>query len=60
MKVILRICAALGVLSLALLSVLFVLGIVPSDLFKEAAMKLIAVGGIITASLLALSLVLRK
>lgn len=60
MKVILRICAALGVLSLALLSVLFVLGIVPSDLFKEAAVKLLAVGGIVTASLLALSLVLRK
>lgn len=60
MKVILRICAALGVLSLALLSVLFVLGIVPSDLFKEAAMKLLAVGGIVTASLLALSLVIRK
>lgn len=60
MKVILRICAALGVVSLALLSVLFVLGIVPSDLFKEAATKLIAVGGIVTASLLALSLVLRK
>ena len=60
MKVILRICAALGVLSLALLCVLFVLGIVPSDLFKEAAVKLLAVGGIVTASLLALSLVLRK
>jgi hypothetical protein len=58
--VILRICAALGILSLALLSVLFVLGFVPSDLFKEAAMKLIAVGGIIVASLLALSLLLRK
>lgn len=60
MKVILRICAALAIVSLALLSALFVLGLVPGDIFKEAAMKLIAVGGIVTASLVALSLVLRK
>ncbi len=60
MKVILRICAGLGIISLTLLSVLFVLGLVPSELFKDVAMKLIAVGAIITASLLALSLVLRK
>ena len=59
-KVILRICAGLGIISLTLLSVLFVLGLVPSELFKDVAMKLIAVGAIITASLLALSLVLRK
>jgi hypothetical protein len=59
-KVILRVCAALGIVSLTLLSVLFVLGLVPSELFKEAAMKLLAVGAIVTASLLALSLVLRK
>lgn len=60
MKVILRVCAALGIVSLTLLSVLFELGLVPSELFKEAAMKLLAVGAIVTASLLALSLVLRK
>ena len=60
MKVILRICAGLGIISLTLLSVLFVLGLVPSELFKDVAMKLIAVGAIITASLLALSMVLRK
>lgn len=60
MKVILRICAALAVLSLALLAILFVLGIVPSELFKEATMKLLGVGAIATASLVAVALLLRK
>lgn len=60
MKSILKICAALAIVSLSLLSILFVLGLVPSDLFKESAMKLIGVGAIVTASLVTLSLVLRK
>ena len=59
-KVILRICAALAVLSLALLAILFVLGIVPGELFKEATMKILAVGAIATASLVSLTLILRK
>lgn len=60
MKVILRVCAALAVLSLSALAILFVLGIVPSELFKEATMKLLAVGAIATASLVSLTLILRK
>lgn len=59
-KVIIRVCAALAIICLALLSVLFVLDLVPSELFKEAAMKLLTVGAIVTASLIALSLTLRK
>ena len=60
MKSILRVCAALGVLSLALLSILFVLGIVPSELFKEATMKLLGVGAIATASVVVVAFILRK
>ena len=60
MKVMLRVCAALAVLSLALLAILFVLGIVPAEIFKEATMKLLSVGAIITASLVALALILGK
>jgi hypothetical protein len=59
-KVILRICAALAVLSVALLAILFVLGIVPSELFKEATVKLLGVGAIATASLVVVALLLRK
>jgi hypothetical protein len=60
MKSLLRVCAALGVLSLALLSILFVLGIVPGELFKEATMKLLAVGAIATASVVVVAFILRK
>jgi hypothetical protein len=59
-KVILRVCAALAVLALSLLAILFVLGMVPSELFKEAAMKLLGVGAIATASLVVVALILRK
>ena len=60
MKVILRVFAALAVLSLAVLAILFVLGIVPSELLKEATMKLLGVGAIATASLVVVALILRK
>ena len=59
-KVILRVSAALAVFSLALLSILFVLGIVPSEAFKEATVKLLGVGGITTVSLLVIALIVRK
>jgi hypothetical protein len=59
-KVIFRVCAALAVLSLAVLAILFVLGIVPSELFKEATMKLLGVGAIATASLVVVAGILRK
>jgi hypothetical protein len=59
-KIILRVCAALAVLSLALLAILFVLGIVPAEVFKQATMKLLGVGAITTASLMVLALILRK
>jgi hypothetical protein len=59
-KVILRVGAALVVLSVALLAILFVLGIVPKELFKEATMKLLGVGAIATASFLVIALILRK
>lgn len=59
-KVILRVFAALAVLSLAVLAILFVLGIVPSELLKEATMKLLGVGAIATASLVVVALILRK
>lgn len=60
MKVILRVFAALAVLGLAVLAILFVLGIVPSELFKEATMKLLGVGAIATASLVVVAGILRK
>lgn len=60
MKIILRISAALAVLGLALLAILFVLGIVPGELFKEATMQLLGVGAIATASLVVVAGILRK
>lgn len=60
MKVILRVGAALAVLSLALLSILFVLGIVPGEAFKEATVKLLGVGAIATISLMVVALIVRK
>lgn len=60
MKVILRVCAALAVLGLALLAIMFVLGIVPAEIFKQATMKLLAVSVIVTATLVALTRILRK
>jgi CHASE1-domain containing sensor protein len=59
-KVILRVGAALAVLSVALLSILFVLGVVSSEHFKEATMKLLGVGAITIASLMVVGLLLRK
>ena len=60
MKVILRVCAALAVLGLALLAVLFVLGIVPAEIFKQATIKLLAVSAIVAATLMVLARILRK
>ncbi len=60
MKIILRVCAALAVLGLALLAVLFVLGIVPAEIFKQATIKLLAVSAIIVATLMVLARILRK
>lgn len=60
MKVILRVCAALAVLGLALLAILFVLGIVPAEIFKQATIKLLAVSAIIVATLMVLARILRK
>jgi hypothetical protein len=48
------------VLGLAVLAILFVLGIVPSELFKEATVKLLGVGVIATGSLMVVALLLRK
>jgi hypothetical protein len=59
-KVVFRVGAALAVLSVALLAILFVLGIVSSEVFKEATMKLLGVGAIATASLAVVALILRK
>ena len=60
MKVVFRVCAALAVISLALLAILFVLGIVPSEIFKQATIKLLAVSAIVTATLVVLTRILRK
>ena len=60
MKVILRVCAALAVLGLAVLAVLFVLGIVPAEIFKQATIKLLAVSAIIVATLMVLARILRQ
>jgi hypothetical protein len=59
-KVILRVCAALAVLGLALLAILFVLGIVPGEIFKQATMKLLGVSAIVAATLMALARIVRK
>jgi hypothetical protein len=59
-KVILRICAALAVIGLALLATLFVLGIVPSEIFKQATIKLLAVSAIAATTLVVLARILRK
>jgi hypothetical protein len=59
-KVILRVCAALAVLGLALLAILFVLGVVPSEIFKEATIKLLAVSAIVAATLVVLARILRQ
>ena len=60
LKVILRVCAALAVLGLALLAILFVLGIVPTEIFKQATIKLLAVSAIVAATLVVLARILRK
>ncbi len=57
---IVRIVAALAIIFLALLSVLFVLDVVPRESFRELSIKLLSVGGIAVVSLVALSFVLRK
>jgi hypothetical protein len=59
-KVILRVGAALAVLGVALLAILFVLGVVSSEHFKEATLKLLGVGAIATASLAVVAVILRK
>lgn len=59
-KVFFRVSAALAVLGLAVLAILFVLGMIPSELFKEATMKLLGVGAIATASLAVVARILRK
>jgi hypothetical protein len=59
-NVILRVCAAFAVLGLAALAILFVLGIVPGEVFKEATMRLLGVAAITTVSLLVIGLILRK
>jgi hypothetical protein len=59
-KVILRVCAALAVLGLAVLAVLFVLGIVPAEIFQQATIKLLAVSAIIVATLMVLARILRR
>ena len=60
MHVILRVCAALAVLGLALLAILFVLGIVPAEILNQATVKLLAVSAIVAATLMVLARILRK
>jgi hypothetical protein len=60
LKNIVRVGAALAVLGVALLAILFVLGIVPSELFKEATLKFLAAGAIATTSLVVVALIVRK
>ena len=55
-----RIVAVFAIVALALLSVLFVLDIVPKTAFAELTGKILMIAGIAVASLVALSFVLRK
>jgi hypothetical protein len=56
----LRAVAALCVLAIAVLGILVVLDVIPRSVFANVGVKLVAVGGIVAASVLALGLLSKR